>query len=90
MPRKTHTDKPDRKGRRSTEQRTHRPKPKIDFTADALDFKNVTLLRQFVTDQINQQFANGEQIVRTVLGIHTINVRRRQWEKPLLRPAGIP
>ena len=51
MPRKTHTDKPDRKGRRPTEQRTPRPKPKIDFTADALDFKNVTLLRQFVTDQ---------------------------------------
>ena len=51
MPRKTHTDKPDRKGRRSTEHRTSRPKPKIDFTVDALDFKNVTLLRQFVTDQ---------------------------------------
>ena len=31
--------------------RTPRPKPKIDFTVDALDFKNVTLLRQFVTDQ---------------------------------------
>ena len=51
MPRKTHTDKPDRKGRRPLEQRTPRPKPKIDFTANALDFKNVTLLRQFVTDQ---------------------------------------
>ena len=51
MPRKTHTDKPDRKGRRSTEQRTHRPKPKIDFTIDAIDFKNPILLKQFVTDQ---------------------------------------
>jgi small subunit ribosomal protein S18 len=49
MPRKTHTDKKDK--RNSTERRTPRPKPKIDFTADALDFKNVTLLRQFVTDQ---------------------------------------
>ena len=50
MPRKTHTDKPDKR-RSATERRTPRPKPKIDFTADALDFKNVTLLRQFVTDQ---------------------------------------
>jgi small subunit ribosomal protein S18 len=54
MPRKTHTDKKD--GRRSrsrsttTERRTPRPKPKIDFTADALDFKNATLLKQFTTD----------------------------------------
>ena len=33
------------------ERRTPRPKPKIDFTIDALDFKNTTLFRQFVTDQ---------------------------------------
>ncbi len=32
------------------ETRTPRPKPKIDFTVDALDYKNVNLLRQFVTD----------------------------------------
>ncbi|MST95145.1 MAG: 30S ribosomal protein S18 [Pedosphaera sp.] len=51
MPRKTNTEKDKRGNRRSTERRTPRPKPKIDFTADALDFKNVTLLRQFVTDQ---------------------------------------
>jgi small subunit ribosomal protein S18 len=55
MPRKTHTDKRDsRKSRgKSTlaEKRTPRPKPKIDFTVDALDYKNVNLLRQFVTDQ---------------------------------------
>ena len=54
MPRKTHTEKRDSKGRGrggSTERRTPRPKPKIDFTVDALDFKNTNLLRQFVTDQ---------------------------------------
>jgi len=55
MPRKTNTDKSDKRGARGrngqTENRTPRPKPKIDFTVDALDFKNVTLLRQFVTDQ---------------------------------------
>ena len=58
MPRKTRPDKPDKRGGRggrgrSTygETRTPRPKPKIDFTVDALDFKNITLLRQFVTDQ---------------------------------------
>ena len=55
MPRKTNTDrKSDRQGRGrggASEARTPRPKPKIDFTIDALDFKNVNLLRQFVTDQ---------------------------------------
>jgi small subunit ribosomal protein S18 len=54
MPRKTNKEKTDRRGNRvrsSSETRTPRPKPKIDFTVDALDFKNVTLLRQFVTDQ---------------------------------------
>ena len=52
MPRKTNLEK-DRKGRGKgpgMEKRTPRPKPKIDFTVDALDYKNVTLLRQFVTD----------------------------------------
>jgi len=54
MPRKTNTEKRDRRGgarRGYGETRIQRPKPKVDFTADALDFKNVTLLRQFVTDQ---------------------------------------
>lgn len=55
MPRKTHTDKPSGRGRggrgASYELRAPRPKPKIDFTIDALDFKNTNLLRQFVTDQ---------------------------------------
>ena len=54
MPRKTHTDrkgKRDSRGRSGTmERRTPRPKPKIDFTVDALDYKNVNLLRQFVTE----------------------------------------
>src|SRR5438045_4214849 len=42
MPRKTNIDKPGRssRGRGPTEVRTPRPKPKIDFTAEALDFKN--------------------------------------------------
>ena len=55
MPRKTHTEKRDGKGRGgrtgTMERRTPRPKPKIDFTVDALDYKATTLLRQFVTDQ---------------------------------------
>jgi small subunit ribosomal protein S18 len=55
MPRKTNTEKSDRRGSRGrnslSETRTPRPKPKIDFTVDALDYKNTTLLRQFVTDQ---------------------------------------
>jgi small subunit ribosomal protein S18 len=55
MPRKTHTDKRNSRKTRGkatlTEKRTPRPKPKIDFTVDALDYKNVNLIRQFVTDQ---------------------------------------
>jgi small subunit ribosomal protein S18 len=53
MARRT-SDKKDRHGRgraQSSEIRTPRPKPKIDFTVDALDYRNVNLLRQFVTDQ---------------------------------------
>jgi small subunit ribosomal protein S18 len=54
MPRKTRPDKPDKRGARGrsfSEVRTPRPKPKIDFTVEALDFKNTNLLKQFVTDQ---------------------------------------
>lgn len=55
MPRKTHTDRRDHRKDRSRsggmEKRTPRPKPKIDFTIEALDYKNFNLLRQFVTDQ---------------------------------------
>lgn len=55
MPRKTRPEKPEKRGARGrsslSEMRTSRPKPKIDFTVDALDFKNTNLLKQFVTDQ---------------------------------------
>jgi small subunit ribosomal protein S18 len=51
MPRKTNTEKSDKRGKRTREARTPRPKPKIDFTIDALDYKNTNLLKQFVTDQ---------------------------------------
>ncbi len=51
MPRKTNTEKSDKRGKGVRENRTPRPKPKIDFTLDALDYKNTTLLKQFVTDQ---------------------------------------
>lgn len=55
MPRKTHTEKSDRRGnkrgRSTTFESRNRPAPKVDFTVEALDFKNPSLLRQFVTDQ---------------------------------------
>lgn len=53
MPRKNNKESKDSRGgkRSPSEIRTPRPKPKIDFTVDALDYKNVNLLRQFVTDQ---------------------------------------
>jgi small subunit ribosomal protein S18 len=53
MPRKTHLEKTDgRKSRRrnSGEVRTPRPRPKVDYTIESLDYKNVALLRQYVTD----------------------------------------
>jgi small subunit ribosomal protein S18 len=59
MPRKT---KLDEKKRRSSSTRTPRPKPKIDFTIDAIDFKNVTLLKQYVTD-------NGRILPRKYTGL---------------------
>ena len=53
MPRKTNTEKSDKRGGKGTrENRTPRPKPKIDFTIDALDYKNTNLLCTFVTDQV--------------------------------------
>ena len=53
MPRKTHTEKGkrDKRGRGGPmERRPPRPKPKVDFTVDMLDFKNTNLLRNYVTD----------------------------------------
>jgi small subunit ribosomal protein S18 len=72
MPRKTHTDKRDSRGRGrgpGIEKRTPRPKPKIDFTIDAVDFKNVTLLKQFVTD-------NGRILPRKYTGLPAHYQRR--------------
>ena len=72
MPRKTHTEKRDSKGRSrsgSMEKHTPRPKPKIDFTIDSLDFKNVTLLKQFVTD-------NGRILPRKYTGLPAHYQRR--------------
>ena len=51
MPRKTNSDLNSRGRRNTTERRTPRPRPKVDFTIDALEPKNVNLLRQYVTDQ---------------------------------------
>ena len=66
MPRKNKKDK----NRNSTgERRFQRPKPKIDFTIDALDFKNTNLLRQFVTD-------NGRILPRKYTGLPAAYQRR--------------
>jgi small subunit ribosomal protein S18 len=73
MPRKTNIEK--KSGARGrgrgvgVEKRTPRPKPKIDFTVEALDFKNVTLLKQFVTD-------NGRILPRKYTGLPAHYQRR--------------
>ena len=72
MPRKTHNEKRDGKGRGRSggvEKRTPRPKPKIDFTIDSMDFKNVILLKQFVTD-------NGRILPRKYTGLPAHYQRR--------------
>jgi small subunit ribosomal protein S18 len=50
MPRKTNLEKAEQRRRPTTEIRTPRPRPKVDFPLEALDYKNVNLLKQFVTD----------------------------------------
>lgn len=52
MPRKNIKEKGKRERSRGSgsEVRTSRPKPKVDFTIDAIDYRNVNLLRQYVTD----------------------------------------
>jgi small subunit ribosomal protein S18 len=67
MPRKTSTD--DKKKRRSNTPRTPRPKPKVDFTIDTIDFKNTALLRQFVTE-------NGRLLPRKYTGLPAQYQRR--------------
>ena len=59
MPRKTSLE--EKKKRRSSSPRTPRPKPKVDFTIDAIDFKNINLLKQFVTENgrlLPRQYTN--------------------------------
>jgi small subunit ribosomal protein S18 len=60
MPRKTKLE--EKKKRRSTVARTPRPKPKVDFTIDAIDFKNVAMLKQYETD-------NGRILPRKYTGL---------------------
>ena len=67
MPRKTKLE--DKKKRRNSSSRTPRPKPKVDFTIDAIDFKNVTLLKQYVTD-------NGRILPRKYTGLPAPYQRR--------------
>ena len=68
MPRTTNTEKKST-GTRSSETRTPRPKPKVDFTIDALDYKNVNLLKQYVTD-------NGRILPRKYTGLPAMFQRR--------------
>ena len=68
MPRKNKQDKKSQ-GNNNGERSYSRPKPKVDFTIDALDYKNVTLLRQFVTD-------NGRILPRKYTGLPATFQRR--------------
>lgn len=53
MPRKTHPDQKKEARLRPSmlERRIPRPKPKVDFPIEAIDYKNVNLLKQYVTEQ---------------------------------------
>ncbi|MGB0582101.1 MAG: 30S ribosomal protein S18 [Limisphaerales bacterium] len=65
MPRKNKKDSKNQ----SSERRFQRPKPKIDFTIDAIDYKNTNLLRQYVTD-------NGRILPRKYTGLPATYQRR--------------
>jgi len=71
MPRKTKLE--DKKRRSSSSPRTPRPKPKVDFTIDAIDYKNVTLLKQYVTE-------NGRILPRKYTGLPAAFQRRLSRE----------
>lgn len=72
MPRKKEADK--RGGRsRGSEFRTPRPKPKVDFTIDKIDYKNPEMLRQFVTD-------HGKILPRKYTGLSAAYQRRLSRE----------
>lgn len=51
MPRKIHLEKRSSRPVISGEPRSARPRPRVNFTIDALDYKNINLLKQFVTEQ---------------------------------------
>ncbi|MGB9604207.1 MAG: 30S ribosomal protein S18 [Verrucomicrobiia bacterium] len=53
MPRKTHPDQKKETRLRPSmmERRISRPKPKVDFPIEAIDYKNINLLKQYVTEQ---------------------------------------
>ena len=67
MPRKTTLE--DKKKRRNSSSRTPRPRPKVDFTIDAIDYKNVTMLKQYVTE-------NGRMLPRKYTGLPAHYQRR--------------
>ena len=67
MPRKTKLE--DKKKRRNSSSRTPRPRPKVDFKIDAIDYKNVTMLKQYVTD-------NGRMLPRKYTGLPAHYQRR--------------
>ena len=50
MPRKNTLDKKKR-GLRNNEYRAPRTRPRVHYSMDLLDYKNVEFLKQFVTDQ---------------------------------------
>ena len=72
MPRKTKLDETKSK-RRGTTVRTPRVRPKVDFTIDAIDYKNVTLLKQYVTE-------NGRILPRKYTGLPAPYQRRLATE----------
>lgn len=51
MPRKIHLEKRSSRPVIIGELRGAQPRPRVNFTIDALDYKNINLLKQFVTEQ---------------------------------------
>lgn len=71
MARKTNTDRSARRrgGRRVTDGGTRRLRMKVDFPPEALDYRNVNLLKQFTTE-------SGRILPRKYTGLPAIYQRR--------------
>lgn len=80
MPRKNTLDKSKRRSSRNQDYHTPRTRPRVDYSLDLIDYKNVDFLRQFVTEQ-------GRILPRKYTGLPAVYQRRLTREVKRARHA---